>query len=100
MSSCLVKNKKMTQMNNEIKHDNMQEWVKLLLAVMMAIAGIALLIVGMVIPPAGQIDSSIIVAAGEVFIFSGAILGIKLTYDYKLAKIVSALNNRPAEDKK
>ena len=47
-----------------------------------------------------QIDSSIIVAAGEVFIFSGAILGIKLTYDYKLAKIVSALNTRPAEDKK
>lgn len=77
----------------------MQEWVKLLLAVLMAIAGVTLLVVAMIMPPAGVIDSSIIVAAGEVFIFSGAILGIKLTYDYKLAKIVNALNNKPEEKK-
>ena len=84
----------------KVQYNNMQEWVKLLLAVIMAIAGIALLIVAMCMPPIGQIDSSIIVAAGEVFIFSGAILGIKLTYDYKLAKIVSALNNRPTNEQK
>ena len=74
-----------------VKYNNKQEWIKLLLAVIIALAGIALLVVGMVTPPRGEIDSSVIVAAGEVFVFSSAILGIKLTFDYKLAKTITAL---------
>lgn len=45
-------------------------------ATAMTILGAALLIAGFVAPPMGVIDSSVLVAFGEVMTFVGAVIGI------------------------
>ncbi len=42
----------------------------------MCVAGMVLLGVSMALPPQGVIDSSVLVAFGELLTFSGALLGI------------------------
>ena len=42
--------------------------------------GLTLMIVSFFIPPMGVIDSSVLVATGEVFTFSGALMGIDYKY--------------------
>jgi hypothetical protein len=49
----------------------------------MCIFGCALLIVGLVLPPAGEIDSSLLVAYGETLTFAGSLIGIDYHYRYK-----------------
>ena len=70
-----------------------QEWVKLFLAVFLALFGCGLLVVGLVCPPMGIIDNTVIVASGEVFVFSASVLGIKLNYDLKLKKLEGGRRN-------
>lgn len=60
--------------------------VKLIVALILAIVGCALLIAGFIIPPAGAIDNSVLVAFGEVMTFVSAILGIDYTYKYNVNK--------------
>ncbi len=45
-------------------------------AYLMCVAGMVLLGVSMALPPQGVIDSSVLVAFGELLTFSGALLGI------------------------
>ena len=68
-----------------------QEWTKLLLAIFLAIFGCTLLVIGLVCPPMGVIDSTVIVSAGEVFVFSASVLGIKLSYDLKIKELSSKM---------
>lgn len=70
---------------------NASEGKKLALAVLLAIFGCGLLVAGMVLPPMGKIDNSVLVAAGEVFVFSAAILGINLSYNLKAQEFKSKL---------
>lgn len=67
------------------------EGKKLALAVLLAAFGCGLLVAGMILPPTGKIDNSVLVAAGEVFIFSASILGINLSYNLKLQEFKSKL---------
>ncbi len=53
------------------------------LAVLMCAAGLGLLFVGFFVPPLGEIDSSVLVAYGEVSTFSGSLLGIDYRYRYR-----------------
>lgn len=46
-------------------------------------AGLGLLFVGFFVPPLGEIDSSVLVAYGEVSTFSGSLLGIDYRYRYR-----------------
>ena len=62
---------------------NTQLW----LGVAIALAGIALLFWGMVTPPGGVIDSSVLVAFGEVATFSGSLIGIDYRYRYKESEL-------------
>lgn len=71
-----------------IELNNKQEWVKLGLAVLLAIAGVALMIMGFYAVPIGEISASVLTGAGEIFVFSASVLGIKLTYDFKLQKMM------------
>lgn len=57
--------------------------VQITLATLMCIFGCALLIVGLVLPPAGEIDSSLLVAYGETLTFAGSLIGIDYHYRYK-----------------
>lgn len=53
---------------------------QLCLAVGLSIAGMALLAAAFVVPPTGTIDSSVLVAYGEVMTFVGALLGLDYKY--------------------
>lgn len=50
--------------------------IVILAAAAVMTVGCGLLIAGMAIPPPGVIDSSVLVAFGEISTFSGALLGI------------------------
>lgn len=45
-------------------------------AYLMCAVGVVLLSVSLYLPPQGEIDSSVLVAFGELLTFSGALLGI------------------------
>ena len=57
--------------------------VRLVMAVVMSVVGLALLIVALVMPPRGEIDSSVLVAFGEILTFVGAIFGIDYAHRVK-----------------
>ena len=55
---------------------------QLCLAVLLTTAGIGVLVAGFTVPPLGVIDSSVLVAFGEVMTFAGALLGLDYKYKY------------------
>ena len=59
--------------------------VQLIVAIIVVIVGCTLLLAGFIVPPLGIIDSSILVAYGEVSTFAGALLGIDYNYRYKIS---------------
>jgi len=61
---------------------------QLLTSAVLIIVGCGLLIAGFCVPPIGIIDTSILVAFGEILTFVGAIFGIDYTYKVKV------LNNK------
>ena len=61
------------------KRLNAQLW----LGVFLAVAGIALLFWGLFAPPAGAIDSSVLVAFGEIGTFAGALVGVDYHYRFR-----------------
>jgi hypothetical protein len=73
-----------------MEQNNKQEWVKLGLAVALAVAGVALMVLGFYAVPIGEISASVLTGAGEMFVFSASVLGIKLTYDFKLQKLLGS----------
>lgn len=64
---------------NTKKH-TIQMW----LAFALAVFGVLLIVLSFVVPPLGVIHTSVLAAIGEVFTFSGSIMGIDYTYKYKL----------------
>lgn len=79
--------------NSEIKHQQYMADLKscamkksllqLILATAMCIFGCALLVAGLALPPAGIIDSSLLVAYGETLTFAGALIGVDYHYRYR-----------------
>ena len=57
---------------------------QLFLAVALATFGVGLMVASFFVPPMGVIDSSVLVASGEVFTFSGSLLGIDYHYKAKV----------------
>ena len=66
---------------------NAQLW----LGVIIAMAGVVLLFWGMIIPPGGHIDSSVLIGFGEVATFSGSLIGVD--YHYKFREYETKLKN-------
>ena len=58
----------------------MKNQLQLIVAAGLAFAGIALLYVGTLLAPQGEIHESILVAFGEVATFAGSIIGIDYKY--------------------
>ena len=56
---------------------------QLWLGVAIAVAGIALLFWGMLTPPGGVIDSSVLVGFGEVATFAGSLIGVDYHYRFR-----------------
>lgn len=63
-------------------------------AVGLSVVGCFLLVASLFIPPAGVIEASVISAAGLVFTFSGAIVGINGNFNTKLVKFEADVNRR------
>lgn len=57
--------------------------VQLLSAILMIVIGCSLLIAAFVVPPLGVIDSSVLIAFGEILTFVGALFGIDYHYKVK-----------------
>jgi len=64
---------------NKEKH-TIQMW----LAFALAVFGVLLIVLSFFVPPMGVIHTSVLAAIGEVFTFSGSIMGIDYNYKYKL----------------
>ena len=48
--------------------------------------GCALLAIGLLLPPKGEIDSSVLVAYGETLTFAGAVIGIDWRYKEQITQ--------------
>lgn len=59
---------------------------QLLVAVLLSLAGLALLFMGFWCSPAGEIHNSVLVGFGEVSTFSGALFGVDYSYKYKFSR--------------
>lgn len=57
--------------------------IQLIIAALLALSGVALLFVGALLAPQGQIHESILVAFGEIGTFAGSIIGIDYRYKNK-----------------
>lgn len=66
---------------------NAQMW----LGVVIAIAGVTLLFWGLLMPPGGKIDSSVLIGFGEVATFSGSLIGVD--YHYRFREYETKLKN-------
>ena len=66
---------------------NAQMW----LGVVIAIAGDTLLFWGLLMPPGGKIDSSVLIGFGEVATFSGSLIGVD--YHYRFREYETKLKN-------
>jgi len=56
---------------------------QLTLAVIIISAGLFLIFAAFITPPTGIIDSSVLVAFGEILTFSGSLIGIDYHYRYR-----------------
>lgn len=63
--------------------------IQLWLGIFLAVVGVALLWTGMFLPPIGEIHPSVLTALGEVFTFSGALIGIDYSYKFKTIKYLT-----------
>lgn len=79
------------------KYQESGSWIKLVLCTLLTIVGCALLFIGMFLPPSGEIHHSVLMATAEVFVFSGALAGVAVSYELKLQKFmneIKALDNK------
>ena len=58
--------------------------IQLIIAVLLTVSGIVLLFSGFWVAPDGLIDSSVLVAFGEISTFAGALFGVDYTYKSKI----------------
>lgn len=80
------------------RYSNKTELIKLWLAVGLCVFGCCLLIAGFIVNPLGVISQSVLIAVGEIFTFSGTILGINYAYQSKVKYLELELEKK--EDKK
>ena len=63
-----------------------KEETQLIVACLLVVLGAGLLIAGFIVPPVGIIDSSVLIAFGEIATFAGSLFGIDYHYKYKSTK--------------
>ena len=73
--------------------------IQLWLGVFLAVMGCILLWVGLFLPPNRKINTSVLTAMGEVFTFSGALIGIDYSYKYKSIKYIAEMDKETKDDK-
>ena len=61
--------------------------IQLWLGVSLAIFGVIIIIASFICPPLGLIETSVLTAIGEIFTFSGSLIGIDYHYKFKKYEI-------------
>ena len=69
--------------------------IQLLIAAVLSLAGIALLFLGTILAPQGEIHETVLIAFGEIATFAGSIIGID--YHYKSKYHDNQTDQKPAE---
>ena len=67
--------------------------IQLIIAALLSLAGIALLFVGTLLAPQGEIHETVLVAFGEIATFAGSIMGIDYHYKQKIENRKSDIEN-------
>ncbi len=86
----------MKHLKQEFDKLTFKEVVIYLLAIITMIAGLALLFIGMFIPPEGEIHQSVLTAYGLISIFVASLLGISIHYANELEKFKSNIQEKLA----
>ena len=60
-----------------------KQTIQIWVACFLVLVGVGLLIAGFIVPPTGVIDSSALIAFGEISTFAGALFGIDYKYKDK-----------------
>lgn len=63
-----------------------KEETQLIVACLLVVLGAGLIIAGFIVEPVGIIDSSVLIAFGEIATFAGSLFGIDYHYRYKITK--------------
>lgn len=71
-----------------------------LVYIALIVFGIGLVVTGLILPPVGIIDNSVIIVFGEVLSFCGAIAGIDRKYDIRSKEIESQYKDRFSNNNK
>lgn len=71
----------MEKEEKRLKHVKLK-WM-IICAVVLVMIGCALILMGMFLPPIGEIHPSVLTALGEVFTFSGSLWGLNTHYRIK-----------------
>ena len=71
-------------MTNYILDSRKKLDVQLCLAVFLAVSGIILIFLGFFVDPTGEISASVLSGVGEIFTFSGSVMGIDYHYRTKI----------------
>lgn len=61
--------------------------LQLIFSVLVLLVGVALLFIGILNEPIGEIHNSVIIVWGEILTFVGAVTGVDYSYRYRMAKI-------------
>lgn len=72
--------------------------VQFAIAVALMIFGAALLLIGLLAEPEGQIHNSVLIAYGEIASLAAAVLGIDAVYTNKLQNIVAELRKEGKDE--
>lgn len=74
----------------ESKHkmsENTKLTIQLFMAVILVIVGVTLFFMGFYAIPVGEISASVLTAAGEIFAFSGSLMGLDYNFKFKTEKL-------------
>lgn len=87
----------MKHLKQEFDRLTFKEVIIYALAVCAMVAGFTLLFMGMLIPPEGEIHSSVQTAFGIICVFVSSLLGISIHYANELDKFKANVQERLAE---
>lgn len=84
----------MKHLKQEFDKLTFKEVIIYTLAVVTMLAGLALLFIGLFIPPEGEIHGSVLTAFGSICIFVASLLGISLHYANELDKFKNTVQEQ------
>lgn len=67
--------------------ENTKLTIQLFMAVILVIVGVTLFFMGFYAIPVGEISASVLTASGEIFAFSGSLMGLDYNFKFKTEKL-------------